>query len=182
VVRATGFAWRAAGLLGRLLAVAGIVATVVLTVAWVPRSSAAVATGGSLLALVIAALVDAVVHRLPNALVMAAAAPVLVTLVLRGDLVGEAIAGAALLGGPLLVTHLVAPSGMGFGDVKAGTVLGAALGLLAGSLALVALVIGLLAAATFGLLGRRRAIALGPALVLGALLAVVLGYVAGVAS
>ncbi|HEX7247806.1 MAG TPA: type II secretion system F family protein, partial [Actinomycetota bacterium] len=39
----------------------------------------------------------------------------------------SAALGAAVLGGPLLVTHLVTPAGMGFGDVKAGAVLGAAL-------------------------------------------------------
>ena len=60
---------------------------------------------------------------------------------------------------------------MGFGDVKAGAVLGAALGLLAAPLAVLALVLGLLAAATFGLLRRLRTIALGPALVAGAVLA-----------
>jgi leader peptidase (prepilin peptidase)/N-methyltransferase len=182
MVRATGSAWRAIGPLGRVLTVAGAVATVAVSAAWAPRSSAAVATGVSLLALLVAALVDAVTHRLPNALVATAAVPVLVMLVLHGDLVGGAMAGAALLGGPLLVTHLIAPRGMGFGDVKAGTVLGAALGLVAVPLALLALVLGLLVAAAFGLLRRLRTIPLGPALVVGSLLALVLGRVAGVAT
>ena len=84
------------------------------------------------------------------------------------------------VGGPLLVTHLIAPRGMGFGDVKAGAVLGAALGLLAAPLAVLALVLGLLAAATFGLLRRLRTIALGPALVAGAVLALTIGRLVGV--
>ena len=152
---------------------AGVVASLALAAAWAPSSTAALATGVSIAVLTLAAAVDAVAHRLPNALVATAAVPVVVALALHwsDDLTRSSAAGAALLGGPLLVTHLIAPRGMGFGDVKAGAVLGAALGLLAAPLAVLALVLGLLAAATFGLLRRLRTIALGPALVAGAVLA-----------
>jgi leader peptidase (prepilin peptidase)/N-methyltransferase len=173
-------AWRATGVGGRLLTVGGLLATVVVTAAWVPWSAAALATGLSVVVLMAAALVDAVAHRLPNAIVAVAALPVVVALALDVDLVPSSILGVALLGGSLLVTHLVTPSGMGFGDVKAGAVLGAALGLLAAPLALLALVLGLLAAATFGLVWRLRAVALGPSLVAGAVLALVIGRLAGV--
>ena len=67
------------------------------------------------------------------------------------DLLRSSLVGAALLGGPLLVTHLVSPAGMGFGDVKAGAVAGAALGLIDPQLAVLALVLGLAAAASWGL-------------------------------
>jgi leader peptidase (prepilin peptidase)/N-methyltransferase len=182
VVRAIRAAWRAVGPFGQVVTGAGLAATVALTAAWAPSSSAALATGASIAILTIAALVDAVAHRLPNALVVTAAAPVVAALALpwSADLVRSSAAGAALLGGPLLVTHLIAPRGMGFGDVKAAVVLGAALGLLAAPLGLLALVLGLLAAALFALLRRLRTVALGPALVAGALLALVLGRLAGV--
>ena len=180
MVRVTRSAWRATGPRGRLLTLGGVAATIAVTLAWVPLSTAAPATGLGVALLTAAALVDAVAHRLPNATFAVAAVPVLVALAVDVALLPSSILGAALLGGPLLVTHLVAPSGMGFGDVKAGTVLGAALGLLAAPLALLALVVGLLGAALFGLLRRARTIALGPSLVAGAVLALALGRLAGV--
>ena len=83
-----------------------------------------------------------------------------------------------VVAGPLLVTHLVTPSGMGFGDVKAGAVLGAAMGLIDVELALLALVLGLGAAAAWGIGTRARSVALGPALVAGALAAALIGAAA----
>ena len=73
--------------------------------------------------------------------------------------------------------HLITPSGMGFGDVKAGAVLGGAMGLIDVELALLALVLGLGAGAAWGLATRARSIALGPSLVAGALAAVLIGAV-----
>ena len=67
-----------------------------------------------------------------------------------------------MLGGPLLLTHLVSPTGMGFGDVKAAAVLGAALGLIDPQVALLALVLGLASAAVWGLARRARSVAFGP--------------------
>ncbi len=58
----------------------------------------------------------------------------LVPLVLSLLLIPAALAFA----GPLLLLHLVSPAAMGFGDVKAGIVLGYALGLVHWHLALAA--------------------------------------------
>jgi leader peptidase (prepilin peptidase) / N-methyltransferase len=174
-------AWWAVGPAGRGITVAGIIASAAVAAWWVPVSPAAVATGVALAVLTTAALVDAVRHRLPNVLVALAAVPVAAALAVAwsGPLLWGALAGAAFLGVPLLVTHLVAPAGMGFGDVKAGIVLGAALGLLGGPLALLALVLGLALAAVWGLARRAKSIALGPALVAGALLALAVGRLVG---
>jgi leader peptidase (prepilin peptidase)/N-methyltransferase len=149
---------------------------------WAALTPAAIATGAALVLLTVAALVDAVWHRLPNALVGAAAVPVLVAVAAAwsGSVLRSTVVGAAFLGVPLLATHLVSPAGMGFGDVKAGAVGGAALGLVAAPLALLALVLGLALGAGHGLARRAAAIALGPALVAGALLALTVGRLAGV--
>jgi hypothetical protein len=174
-VEAIGAAWRALATAGRGLTVAGVVVALILTGWWVAESPAALATGACLLVLIAAALVDAVEHRLPNALVALAFVPVGVALVASaGALLPGALLGAAWIGGPLLLTHLVSPAGMGFGDVKAGAVLGAGLGLLAGALAPLTLVIGLALGAGYGLARRAGSIPLGPALVAGALLALAL--------
>ncbi len=68
---------------------------------------------------------------------------------------------------------------MGFGDVKAGAVLGAALGLLDVQLAVFALVLGLGAGAAWGLTRHARSIPLGPALVVGALAALAVARLLG---
>jgi leader peptidase (prepilin peptidase) / N-methyltransferase len=169
-------AWETVGRGGRVLTVTTGVGAIGAAAVWVPETSAAVATGLALLVLVAAALVDAVEHRLPNVLVGAAAAPVVGALAVAWvtgatDVVVGAAVGAALVGGPLLVTHLASPTGMGFGDVKAGAVLGAGLGLVDAQIAALALLLGLSGAAGWALAGRRRSIALGPGLVAGAVLA-----------
>ena len=163
--------WRAASTPARILTVLAAAACVV--VGWESP-----ATGVSLLVLVGAALVDAVERRLPNALVAGAALPVLIALAGSPELVRSAALGALVVAGPLLVTHLVTPSGMGFGDVKAGAVLGAAMGLIDVEVAVLALVLGLGAGAAWGLVRRARTIALGPALVAGGLLAALIGATA----
>jgi len=174
-VQAVRSAWRAVAATGRVLTVAGAVLAVVLAGWWFAESAAAPATCACVLVLVGAALVDAVEHRLPNALVALSAVPVVVALVASvGELLPGALVGAAWIGGPLLLAHLVSPGGMGFGDVKAGAVLGAALGLLGPALAPLALVIGLALGAGYGLARRAGSIPLGPALVAGALLSLLL--------
>jgi leader peptidase (prepilin peptidase) / N-methyltransferase len=181
-VRDVRSAWQLVGPLGRALAVGVVVACVALSAWWLPMTGRALGTAGALAVLVAAALVDAVEHRLPNVVVGCAAVPVALALAAGwGPDVGRSVAiGALLMAVPLLVTHLAAPAGMGFGDVKAGVVLGAALGLLDGQLALVALVLGLGAGALWGLTRRARSIPLGPALVLGAVAALVVGRLLGV--
>lgn len=165
--------WRAVGIGGRAVVVAAVALCVVVTTMWVTESLAAVSMGVSLVVLVFAALVDVVEHRLPNVLVAIAVVPVGLALLAAGsaDLARSAAVGAAVIGGPLFITHLVTPAGMGFGDVKAGAVLGAAVGVVDTQVALLALVLGLAGAAAWGLARGARSIALGPGLVGGALAA-----------
>jgi leader peptidase (prepilin peptidase)/N-methyltransferase len=171
-------AWSAVGVRGDVVAIATVATAAAAAASWVPETTGAAATGISLLVLVAAALVDAVERRLPNALVGAAAVPVVLAMAIAWvtgttDVVWGALLGAALVGGPLLVTHLFSPAGMGFGDVKAGAVLGAALGLISAEIAVLALMVGLLGSAVWALTGRRRSVALGPGLVGGAVVALI---------
>lgn len=120
-----------------------------------------------------AVLIDMREHRLPNRLVASAAlfgaALVAATAPLGGEpSIGGLLLGALLMSGPLLLMHLLSPASMGFGDVKLAVVLGAAVGLVNPLLALAALTIGCAGAAIFGVARRRRTIAFGPALALGA--------------
>ena len=172
-------AWRAVGRRGRVVAVLGGAACAAVALVWLDDSPPAVATALSLLVLVVAALVDAAEHRLPNALVAGAAIPVVVAVAVDGSagLLRSAALGGLLVATPMLVTHLVTPSGMGFGDVKAAAVLGAAMGLIDVESALLALVLGLAAGAAWGVGRRARSIALGPALVAGAVAAALIGAV-----
>ncbi len=131
-----------------------------------------------------AAVVDARLGRLPDPILAAAAVPVAVAgaasaLTGHGADAWSVVAGAALLSGPLLIAHLVAPSSLGFGDVKLGSVLGATCGLFAPVLALVALCVASGATLTFGVATRRREVPFGPGLVAGAVVAVVMSIAAG---
>lgn len=178
-------AWDAVGRLGRVLVIGAGAAAIAATVVWIPLSGYALATTLSVVVLVVAAMVDAVEHRLPDALVGAAVIPVLVAMAwgwVTGDaaVTTSAAVGAAVVGGPLLVTHLVSPAGMGFGDVKAGSVLGAALALVSVQIAVLALVLGLAGAAASAVATRRRSIALGPGLVAGAVVALIVAKVLNV--
>ena len=127
-------AWHSVGIAARVATLTAIAACAALMVLWSTQAPAVIATGLALTVLTAAALVDAVDHRLPNGLVAMAALPVGVAIAIAAaagslDVALGALAGAALLGVPLLITHLVSPVGMGFGDVKAGAVVGAAVGL-----------------------------------------------------
>ena len=129
----------------------------------------------------VAAAADVRERRVPNAVVLvgAVATAVLVPLAgaidgrLRATVVGAAI-GALCFAGPLLVVHL-ASSGVGFGDVKLGMVLGAGLG--AGHVVLAPL--ALLAACAAAILRRvvvrrlRGAEPFGPAIAAGACIVLV---------
>jgi leader peptidase (prepilin peptidase)/N-methyltransferase len=70
---------------------------------------------------------------------------------------------------PVLALHLLSPASMGFGDVKAAVVLGAAVGTVDARLAAVALCLAAAGGAAFGLATRRRAIPFGPFLVVASL-------------
>ena len=79
--------------------------------------------------------------------------------------------GAAVMAGPILLLHLVSPASMGFGDVKASLVLGAAVGSVDWKLAVAGLTLAAGLAATIGIVGRMRTIPFGPFLVIGSALA-----------
>lgn len=178
--RAQLWAWRDAGRAFSLWVTAAVVAVGAVSLWWLPDAPAALATGLALLALVAAAVVDVRERRLPNRLVALAAVPVAVATIVEPGGLGAALLGAAFIGAPLLATHLVSPAGMGFGDVKAGTALGAAVGLVAPQLALVGFVLALGGGSLWGLARRERSIPLGPALVAGAVGALAIGQLLGV--
>ena len=118
----------------RVLVATAAVGIAIIVAAWIGAAPAVVASGLSLLLLTAAAVVDA--RRAPAAQ-RARRRRGPAGRRRRRRCVGRRHAeprqrrhrGAALVGAPLLATHLVSPAGMGFGDVKAGTVLGAAVGL-----------------------------------------------------
>jgi leader peptidase (prepilin peptidase)/N-methyltransferase len=125
------------------------------------------------------AAIDIAERRIPNRIVLPAAAVVLAAqIALFPDRTLEWIAAAIAGAVVLLLPLLVFPSGVGMGDVKLMLLLGAALG----SAVTTALVIGSLAAAAYaGLLlvrngraARHTAFPLGPFLAIGALVALLL--------
>jgi leader peptidase (prepilin peptidase)/N-methyltransferase len=117
-----------------------------------------------------AALVDLRERRLPDRWAMSAAT-VLVMMTVVAELVGDPpavtslVAGVLVMAGPLLLLHLVSPRAMGFGDVKAAIVLGAALGWIDWRLGLVTLSIAAASAAAVGIARRLDTIVFGPFLV-----------------
>lgn len=127
-------------------------------------------------------------HRLPDAIVLPLYPVTVAGLVLAGVLDGSWPLGAAALGvvvwlAPIGGIFLISGGrGMGFGDVKLAPVLGAALGWVA----LSAAVVGVLAGFTLGALvgvalilarraGRRSHLAFGPFLLAGALVGLLVG-------
>lgn len=129
--------------------------------------------------LVVLAVVDVKTRRLPNRIVLPAAALVLAAqIAIAPDRALEYVAGAAGAAAFLLVPALVNPDGLGMGDVKLALLLGAALGWAVGA----ALLIGLVAAGIAGVTvlarngwsARRTMLPLGPFLALGGLAALLL--------
>jgi leader peptidase (prepilin peptidase)/N-methyltransferase len=138
--------------------------------------AAPIAGASAIAVLVPAAVVDVEQRRLPDAWIGAGLVVLVVALALEGAIGqpidgGNPVAGALAMALPLLVLHLVSPTSMGFGDVKATVVLGAAVGTIDWRLGAVALCIAALTAALTGGLTRRHAVPFGPFLVLGAGLA-----------
>lgn len=169
--------YRAALVSSTTAALAGALAVAAVCAVAVATQGIPVAAAVGVVALVPAALVDLQVRRLPNRMVFAAAVALVATLAIEcvvgsipdpASAWADAALGAALLTAPLFAMHLVSPWSMGFGDVKAAVVLGAALGLVQPQLALVSLMIGSAATATVGLVRRRRHLPFGPGLVAGA--------------
>lgn len=120
-------------------------------------------------------------HRvIPNRVVLPAVAIVLVAqLVLSPGQMPESLGAAAGAAGFFLVTLVAYPPGLGMGDVKLALLLGAALGMDV----VAAILVGTLTAAVFGGMlmlhdgaeARKRAIAFGPFLAFGGLVALLLG-------
>jgi leader peptidase (prepilin peptidase)/N-methyltransferase len=161
----------------RLLIGGAALAVIALAVA-AALGTAPVAGAIGIAMLVPAAVVDIEERRLPDAWVGAGAVAVIVTLVVD-SVVGqpndtELLAGVALgalaMALPVLALHLVSPASMGFGDVKAAVVLGAAVGTADARLAAVALCLSAAGGAAVGLATRRRTIPFGPFLVVASLL------------
>lgn len=126
-------------------------------------------------ALVVLAVIDVRTRRLPNRIVLPAAAVVLAAqIAIAPDRALEWTLGALGAFAFLLAAALLNPAGLGMGDVKLALLLGAALGWAVAP----ALLIGLMAAALAGVVmvvrngwaaGRKATLPLGPFLALGGL-------------
>ncbi len=141
----------------------------------------------TIVAMVPAAAIDIRERRLPDRWVACAAGVLAATTWIAWVAgqpveIGAFIIGAVAMVAPLLALHLVSPESMGFGDVKAGLVLGAALGSVDWQLAVVALVVAAGLGGAFGLIGRSRTIPFGPFLVLGSAVALAAAPLLGISS
>ncbi|HEV2923600.1 MAG TPA: prepilin peptidase [Solirubrobacteraceae bacterium] len=148
------------------------------------ESAVAIAMSVVVILLVIpAALIDLEHRIIPNRLnALGAVLALVIGLALDPGGEPERLIAAAAAGGFLLVAALAYPGGMGMGDVKLAAVLGLLLGRAVAPAVLVALLTGVL----FGVFviarkgqreGRKTAVAFGPFLALGALVAVFAGQV-----
>jgi leader peptidase (prepilin peptidase)/N-methyltransferase len=137
---------------------------------------------------VLLAVVDHTVHRLPDVLTLPLAAGTAALLGLAALLPADAgswpqsLLGAVFLGGVYFALFLINSKGMGFGDVKLALALGAVLGWYGWTVLLIGFVVGLVLSAGYGLTlvivrraGRKSAIPLGPFMLGGAFLGVLLG-------
>lgn len=164
--------------------VVAIVGCAVIVVAVLNGSPATPALTGVGAIAVAAAISDQRTRRIPNRLIVAGLALVVIGAVIvvdigdagATDVVGAVLAGAALSGVPLVFAlWVVAPGAIGGGDWKLLLVLGAAVGLVAPRAATLVAVVGFGTGALVAVATRSRTVALaGPlALGYGAALAVV---------
>ena len=163
---------------GAIGAIGGGVVLAVAMLAAIVRGSVPASAGLTIVTLLPAAWIDIRERRLPDVWVGAAAAVFGVVSTIEWSIgttptIGETLAGALIVGGPILLLHLLSPAAMGFGDVKAGVVIGMAVGSLDWQLGLVALTLAAGSAATVGVVRHTPTIAFGPFLVLGGWLALV---------
>ena len=144
---------------------------------------AAELVGFAVLALACALLVvvDLATHRLPDRIVLPTAVVLVVTLTASATIrtdwqgLGRAVAGAATLGLGYLVLSLLAPAGLGLGDVKLASVLGLFLGWLGWSHLFVGTLAAFILGGVFAVVlllttraTRRTTVAFGPWMVAGA--------------
>ncbi|WP_324277148.1 A24 family peptidase [Blastococcus brunescens] len=163
---------------------AGLFAVIGLRFGWSPDLPAWVwfAAAGLLLA-----VIDLRERLLPNRILLPAGIGAAVLLVLAAALddAWPALLRAVLAAGAcfvvLLVMALLAPAGLGMGDVKLAALLGLMLGWLGWPAVLLGLFLGFLLQAVIGLAllavrraGRRTELPFGPALLLGSLVAALL--------
>lgn len=140
---------------------------------------------------VLLAVIDSDVHRLPDAITLPAY-PVVAVLLVPASLLGaastgwsgllRAAGGAAVAATVYLLLCLAPGAQLGFGDVKLAGLLGLALGWLSWATLAVGMVLGFAFGAAYGLTllvvrraGLRSRIPFGPAMLAGALTAVLLG-------
>ncbi|MFE1297401.1 prepilin peptidase [Streptomyces sp. NPDC058731] len=141
--------------------------------------------------LVLLALVDARVHRLPDRLTLPLAAGVPVLLGLVALLPGStgswprALVGGLTLGGVYAVLFLINPNGMGLGDVKLAVPLGVALGWYGWDVLFLGAFAGFVLGAVYGIglvllrrANRKSAIPFGPFMIAGAMAGLLLGAAA----
>jgi len=136
----------------------------------------------ALIVLIPAMLIDLLERRIPNLWLLASTSSLAITLSIsaaigNSDTGVEIILGGLVMSLPILLLHLLSPGSMGFGDVKAAVVLGAALGVVNWQLALVGLTLAAGVGAAVGVLSRSRTIAFGPYLLIGATIALTTGSI-----
>src|SRR6202012_3214999 len=100
-------------------------------------------------------------RRLPNRLTLPGAGVILLAAAFAGRGL-PALAGAATLAGVYLLVHLVAPAGMGAGDVKLAIGVGGLAGCFGAEVWLLAALSAPLLTALVGLAGRLRGVATVP--------------------
>jgi leader peptidase (prepilin peptidase)/N-methyltransferase len=157
---------------------AGLAVAALLAVVYVGRAEVLMMSALGLIAAT-AAVVDARTLRIPNWLTGTGACLLAILsvhiVVVENRTWQPVVAGAAIVGGPLLAAHLVSKSRTpGLGDVKLATVLGAPLGAVSPIAAYWALLLALTIGAGFGLIyqraTRRRVFPLGPAISIASVL------------
>jgi leader peptidase (prepilin peptidase)/N-methyltransferase len=157
--------------LARGWAVIGAIIAAALVTGAAIAGSIPIASALAVAVLTPAALIDLRDGRLPDDLVITAGVAFVVTALpamASADVsTTDVLLGAAAMAVPLLAVHLISPLAMGFGDVKAAVVLGAAAGAVTWELALVALCLAAGVTATVGIMCGRERVVFGPGLVAG---------------
>lgn len=120
--------------------------------------------------------VDLDVRRLPDRILIPTAVATVLAIAALTRVEGDHVAlytanGVGLTGGSLWSLHAISRGGLGFGDVKLGAVVAAATSAISLSVLWWALMSAFTLAAAWALTTRRRDLAMGPWLVIGALVA-----------